>query len=446
MPPDRLAAISAKINLASVRQLRNWFDAQLIADFRKLEQTRRSTVNTMIVAILVFSIMFGGILVLGWHLLPTTTPVANKPTTQLTEPAGTCPPGIAQSECDLLTSNPQIAGYLAAQQTNHQEEASYSLIEFYQIPLAIFVMMLALGWVFITFMGGVIDNYRVGWRSQIVRKVIDFIDTDRVITYIGQAEAQDLRQSLLHSGMANGNNQDLIYINLDDSIAVKWENIRIGWSDLQATIPTDSLLSAIDSFFKVIHERSGLQGLFKLNFASLIIKAIRAVTYLVKSLITRQFDADDFTREVIGNDAGRKTIFKGMFCQILLPEADELGQILVIPKQIKHQPIGWKISRHLEKIAGITDPEFDRIFTVYSSNKTTATQILSPAIRRAAIDYYRQSRCPIYLSVNDRMAYIWIATSSQFLEPKLARNMLDFSPILNYYNAVKFMLDIAAAL
>jgi hypothetical protein len=62
-------------------------------------------------------------------------------------------------KCDLLTSNPQIAGYLAGQKTEPKEQASYSLIQFYQIPLAIFAAILALGGVFITFIGGVVDNF-----------------------------------------------------------------------------------------------------------------------------------------------------------------------------------------------------------------------------------------------------------------------------------------------
>ncbi len=440
IPPDRSAEVSPRIDLASIQQLRNWFDAQLIVDFRKLEQTRRSSINTIVVVTLIFSVMFGSILVLGWCLLPPITPIASKSTSPA-KTAGICPPGIAQSECDLLTSNPQITGYLAQQKIDLKEESGYSLIEFYQIPLSIFVTILALGWIFITFIGGVIDNYRVGWRSPIVRKVIDFIDTDRLIAYIGQAEAQDVRQSLLHSGMANSERQELIYINLDDSISIKWQNMRIVCSDLQATIPTDSLLSVIDSFFKIIHEQSGLQRLFKLNFASLIIKAIRSIVYLFKSLIIKQFDADDFTREVIGNDAGRKIIFQGMFCQILRPEANELGQMLVVPKQAK-----LKIPNYLGKAFQIADPEFDRLFTIYSRDRTTPLQILSPAVRRSAINYYRTSRCPIYLSANDRMTYIGITTSSQFLEPKLGRNMLTFAPVRDYYNAIKFMLDIAANL
>ena len=444
-PPDPNSTRSAP-NVATIQQLRNWFDDRLVKDFRQLEQTRKSTIKTAIVATSIFILILGGILVGGWKLEEATSSIKTEELTPIkVSTTGLCTEDMPTSQCELLTSTSQAANlYSEYSQASRGIPISTPFsFGFREITIVIAAI---LGWLFLAFITSVTDNYRVGWRSQIVRQVIDFIDLDKNFTYIGQAEPQAVRESLLHSGMATKDRQELIYINLDDSIAVKWGNIRISWSDLQATIPTDSFLSVMDSFFQAIHEKFSLNKILQINFFSIFIKVIRAIIYLFKALVTRQLDFDDFNREVIGNDAGRKTIFKGIFCQILLPEVNELGQLIVVPKLAKDRPNGLKIPPHLEQNVKTIDPEFDRIFTTYSNDRTTHLQVLSAAVRRYSIDYYRTSRCPIYLSANDQMVYIGISTKSPFLEPKLGQNMLSFAPIRDYYNAVKSILDIAAAL
>jgi hypothetical protein len=396
-------------------------------------------------------LLWGGVVCLGWSLLPTTTPAAVKTTSIVNDVvkdlSKTCLPELEGAECNPLTSNPEIASLLKQQNSEpKQAEANYSWIEFYQIPIAILVALMAIGWIFISFIGSAIDNYRVGWRAPVIRQVIDFIDPDRILTYIGRAESQDLRQALLHSGMISNDSEDLIYIAVEDSIAIKWQNTRISWSDVRATIPTGSILSILDRFFQVLHHKSGLYRFFKLNLFSLTIKSVRAIVYLIKYLINRRFAIDDFTREIVGNEAGRQTIFTGMFCQILLPETYDPGQMLVIPQPTKHHRTEANIPNHLEKIVKVADAEFERIFSIYSTDRITPSKILSPTIERYAIDYYRDRRQPIYISTNDRILYLGIATPSPFLEPKLGRNPIDFAPLRDYYHAVKFMLDIAAAL
>jgi hypothetical protein len=427
--------------LASLREVRNYFDRILINEFRQLEQTRRSTLKTIIVAVTIFSLLLGVTLVGSWHLLLPSTPAPVK-----TEPISSpniCPEGIAQSDCDLLTSNPQVADYIDQHKSDDRDEHSSLLVEFYQIPIAIFFIVIALGWIFITFIGGAIDNYRVGWRSPMVRKLIEMMDVDRVMTYIGESSPHDLTQSLLHSGMANRVGEELISIEVGDAIAIKRQHTNITWAYIRATTPTRSILSVADTFFRVAYDRSGLQRLIKFNFALLLIKLIRVLLFMLEAIFSRQLDFDILDRQIIGNDAGRKTIFNGMFARILLPETSELGQMLVIPKQPKLQPVGLKIPKHLNNIVKMGDAEFDRIFTVYSQDKITPNQILSPSLRRSAIDYHRTSKYPIYLSINDRTLYLGIVTPSQFLEPQLNKNALDFTAIEDYYHSIQFILNVA---
>ncbi len=428
-------------NLADIQELRDWFDRVLAADFRKLEQTRHATVKTLIVATLIFSALLGCILVGGLKLEEATASIKIEEVSSGIYTTGLCTQEMAKSECDLLTSTAQTAKlYSQARDLRPTIPIPIGIHE------AIFAAIIIFGWMFIAFIGSVLDNYRLGWRSPIVRQLIDFIDRDKMMTYVGQAETQDVRQALLHSGMADRDRQELIFIDLHDSIAIKREHIRISWSDVHATIPTDSFLSVVDSFFANLYERSGLKRLLKVNFASLIIKCLRAIGYAIRALIARRFDLDDFSREIIGNDAGRKIIFKGIFCQVLLPETDELGQMLVLPSSSKRQASNLKIPKNLKQKVKIADDEFDRLFTIYSSDKTTPAQILSPVVRRFAIDYYRASKYPVYLSINERMLYIGIVTPCQLLEPQLGKKTIGFAPVRDYYQAVKFMLDLATAL
>jgi Protein of unknown function (DUF3137) len=425
--------------LASLQQVKNHFDRVLITDFRQLEQTRRSTIDTIIVAVTIFSILLGGILIGSWYLFK---PVPPKVQTEIVSPPTICPTGIAQSDCDLLKSNPQVADYIAQHKSDSNDRSGSIVIDFIQIPIAIFFAIISLGWIFMTFVGGAIDNYRVGWRARMVRKLIDVMDIDRVMTYVGESSATDMTQSLLHSGMVNLAHDELILVEISDAIVIKLQDMNITWAYVRATTPTRSILSVLDTFCRVVYDRSGLQRIVKFNFALLLIKAIRVVIFLLTAVFSRQLDFDVFDRQLIGNDAGKKTIFNGIFCQILLPETSELGQMLVIPKQPNLQPIGFKVPPHLNNIVKMGDSKFDRIFTIYSQNSTTPTQILSPTMRRHAIDYHRTSKYPIYLSINDRTLYLSIVTPTQFLEPQLTKNMLDFTPIEDYDRAIRFILNI----
>jgi hypothetical protein len=439
-PIDSTNSTIPQSALASLQQVKNHFDRVLITEFRQLEQTRRSTINTIIVAVTIFSILLGVVLIGSWNLFPKAAPP--KVQTETISPPTICPAGIAQSDCDRLTSNPQAADYIAEHKSDNHDETGSILIDFIQIPIAIFFAIISLGWIFMTFVGGAIDNYRVGWRARMVRKLIDVMDIDRVMTYVGESSSTDISQSLLHSGMAILDRDELISVEIGDAIVIKRPDINITWAYLRATTPTRSILSVADTFCRVVFDRSGLRRLIKFNFALLLIKAIRVIIFLLTAIFSRQLDFDVFDRQLIGNDTGKKTIFNGIFCQILLTETSELGQMLVIPKQPKSQPIGFKVPPQLNNIVKMGDAEFDRIFTIYSQNCTTPIQILSPAIRRHIKDYHRTSKYPIYLSINDRTLYLSIVTPTQFLEPQLTKNMLDFTPIKDYYHAIQFLLNV----
>ena len=245
--------------------------------------------------------------------------------------------------------------------------------------------------------------------------------------------------------MASTNGENLIYIDSDDSLTIKYQNALINISEVNATVSNNSILSIIDKFFQIIYQKLSLRVIFKFNFASLFIKIIRTIVYLIKSILNRRLDYDDFNREVLSQDAGRKIIFKGIFCQIMLPEAGELGQAIIIPAQAKLQPVGFKVPKQMAKAVEV-DRAFGKVFKSYASDPITAQTILSPVVRQYSIDYSRTSKSPIYLSVNGRMVYIGIVTPVQLLEPKIGKSMLEFSPVQDYYQAIKFITDIAATL
>jgi hypothetical protein len=180
-PIDPTNSTLPQYALASLQQVKNYFDRVSIAEFRQLEQTRRSTINTIIVAIAIFSILLGSLLIGSWNLLPKPAPP--KVQTEIISPLTVCPEGIAPADCDLFKSNPQVADYITQHKSDSNDETSSLVIDFYQIPIAIFFAIISLGWIFMTFVGGAIDNYRVGWRARMVRKLIDVMDVDRVMTY-----------------------------------------------------------------------------------------------------------------------------------------------------------------------------------------------------------------------------------------------------------------------
>lgn len=422
-------------SLASPTELRNWFDRVLSDDLRQLERARRSTVKLIIVATLLLAIVDGAIVVSGWCLL--LAPSANVSTTPRPAPSDRCPPSIDPATCSQLKSNPQISEYLIGQTTTAQPDAGYSWWDVYPIPIALFVAILGTGWIYVALVGGAIANYRNGWRAPRLRQLVDIIDKDRLTTYIGQPDRGDLRMALQHSGLTS---DESIEIAADDAIAINREHLHIGWSDLCVTIPTYSGLSVVESFFTAIYRSLGLSR--QLNFAALAIKLLRAIGYLLRALIHRKLDLDDFSREIISNEGGSKQIFQGLFVQILVPEAITTGQMLILSKTTNRQPHSLKIPRHCRRLK-VGNTAFDRQFDTYSADRTIDTQVLSATMQQQILTYARQCPDPIAIAIHDRMLYIAILNASPWLEPKLGQNMLDFAPVYNYYLAVNFILTIA---
>jgi hypothetical protein len=168
-------------------------------------------------------------------------------------------------------------------------------------------------------------------------------------------------------------------------------------------------------------------------------------------------------RQVTYDSKGRRrehwvTIFRGLFISadfhkhfhgvtLVLPDMEQswlggFGQWL--------QSISAKLGNQPGELVKMEDPEFERLFKVFSTDQVEARYILTPNMIRRIVEFRKKTNSPIRLSFIASRVFVAIPTYHNYFEPPSlfapADKLLDPATLAEYFEELKFVLAVVEEL
>lgn len=127
------------------------------------------------------------------------------------------------------------------------------------------------------------------------------------------------------------------------------------------------------------------------------------------------------------------TLFHGLFAEI---EIDKIvfGKLKLRKNELK------LFGGNKERVE-LDSGEFERLYDVYSTDKIMAMQLLTSDIMQMFIDFKEKHKITPELTLKENKLYIRFGTGNMF-EAILMKKALDYTTLLEYYDTIKFTLDI----
>lgn len=244
--------------------------------------------------------------------------------------------------------------------------------------------------VWIVFCRGCIQVYGIGFKHNIIDKIISFIDNEGKLKYASHLFLEDKRQTIL------GFTRSQIFRNeLHEPDNLEQEDCVYG------------SIGDTDIFF-----------------AEIIVENIKA-GYL------NEFEKAEFS--------GKSSLFHGLFFEAKFSK-NFISRTFILPNTFKSKVTVLNNWRG-EKV-DLEDPDFKHIFNVYSDNQIEARYILSTNLMSRLVQFNQKAERKVYLSFVDGFVYIAIPYRQNLFEPQLLRKMTSFSPLKEYFLDLQLMIGI----
>jgi hypothetical protein len=171
--------------------------------------------------------------------------------------------------------------------------------------------------------------------------------------------------------------------------------------------------------------------------------------YKGDDLISGKIEKTDFRcselhteyKEITTDSDGKRqerwvTIFKGLFFHSDFNK-NILGKTYIEPDNAERLlgKFGQKLQASSKgKLVKLENPEFEKIFAVFSTSQTEARYILTPAIMEALVNIYKQYKRKMYFSFIDSRVYCALSFSKDLFEPKIFRTGVKYEDVEFMYN------------
>ncbi len=158
----------------------------------------------------------------------------------------------------------------------------------------------------------------------------------------------------------------------------------------------------------------------------------------------------DFTEEVLAENVSRSTIFKGMFLVANFNKTFQ-SKTFVVP-DIAERLLGGlgtalqSLNKSRGQLVKLEDPEFEKLFAVYSEDQVEARYILSTSLMTRLAKFRKKAGREIYVSFIQDKIYIAIKSPQDLFEPKLFQTMLSFNPVREYFENLQLMMGVVEEL
>ena len=325
---------------------------------------------------------------------------------------------------------------LAAEYTNFDIKfAKISILHIFAL-LLVFVGCL---WFWVAFYSSSTETYASGFKTKIIKQIIDFIDSNN-LNYCQHEDIQATLSAFNHSQIFQSSIEANI-IRQDDCVSGRIAGIDIFFSEICAEAelkhPWFSHL-----YFTDILDFSVLTLL--VVAIALFYKVFNGTFYILTRILKGQrIDYYHFVEEILKNHVYRKPIFKGIFFQANFPKKIK-GKTVVLPAILNYKIS--TLNKERGQVIKLEDPEFSNLFLVYGSDQIEARYILSTSLMANLVKFRKKAKRNIYVSFVESKIYIAVECAEDLFEPRLFKTMFSFAPIREYFEILQLMIGVVEEL
>ena len=98
------------------------------------------------------------------------------------------------------------------------------------------------------------------------------------------------------------------------------------------------------------------------------------------------------------------------------------------------------------ELVKMDDPEFEKLFVVYSKDQIEARYILSTSLMKRIIDFKKKTKKDIYLSFINNKIFVAISYYKNLFEPRIFSTLINFDLIKEYYEDMVIAIGIVEEL
>lgn len=143
------------------------------------------------------------------------------------------------------------------------------------------------------------------------------------------------------------------------------------------------------------------------------------------------------------------TLFKGVYFHADFNKNFH-GSTFVLPDNMGAKPggIGQQIQRlgsafnRRGELVKLEDPEFERLFVVYSDDQTTARYILSTSLMARLVDFQKKHNERLHVAFNSGKIYVAISSTKNLLEPPIRQSLLSVNLLKDYLEDLDVMVGV----
>ncbi|MCU0570817.1 MAG: DUF3137 domain-containing protein [Oculatellaceae cyanobacterium Prado106] len=394
------------IELKNLAELRRFYQQELSRDLAKLEQQRKVTMqaNVVVGLILVFTLFVLFVIMVGRDLRALTT--------------------TRDSILEAMMHLVPVFGFL-------------------------FVFLLGL-WLWVGFFCHSIDTYGAGFKSKVIQKIIRFIDANKILKYVPQGQSQAIATAFIDSQLFH---ETPNHVAQDDRVTGKMGSTEICFAEIIAEAKIGEGQGTQQSLYTYAvgesESRSGVDTAVVYTL-SLAWRSLRGSFYILSRLLRGQrIRLEHFNSDIMAGKIIRRQIFKGLFFVADFHKSFQ-GITTVVPDHTErflgHVAQDFQsLNQRQGQLVRLEDPEFEKLFAVYSTDQIEARYLLSTRLMQKLVDFTRQMRRDTSISfVNDKI-YIAIHFDEDLFEPKLFTPM-DFTPVREYFDTLQLMIGIVEEL
>ncbi len=163
-----------------------------------------------------------------------------------------------------------------------------------------------------------------------------------------------------------------------------------------------------------------------------------------------QIDFSELKAQTVTKDSkGRKhyhTFFKGLFF-IADFNKDFHSSTYVLPDTAEKLFGGlgsFMQKRNISRpeLVKLEDPEFEKLFVVYSGDQIEARYILSTSLMSRIVEYRKKTGRKISISFKNSKMFVAIPYNKNILEPNIFKTLLDFDTIQTYFDDLNMVMSI----
>lgn len=265
-------------------------------------------------------------------------------------------------------------------------------------------------------------DYAQEFKTKIIQKIINFIDNKLTYTshnYIPNSNFQESKIFPITPDRYQG----------DDYVSGVIGQTEIAFSEIHAEYKKKKGRSNVS-----------VDGSTFIN-----LNIVFALGMIVKRLMRGELIKLANIGEEAFSDSKWETLFKGLFF-VADFNKNFTSQTLVLPesasgvlRNINGLLQSW--NKRGERIK-LEDPEFNKLFVVYSNDQVESRYILSTSLMARLAEFQKKVDKKIYISFVNTKIYVAIAYSKDLFEPKVFETMAEFGPIKEYFEDLELALSI----